>query len=295
MALTYHLLDSYDKRFVPESWSFGLDEHSQGLRLASQPTGLDGALFKHMRQKNARQAGASWVGMDRDINSITLDVHVGPFDSAEEAVDTHARWRNTVGDGSKVSEFHVIDDSDANPLHVWLPVRMSKLVGESSQVQIAEDWYAREQVTFESDTSFWQGFPVKKSFRVSEVANASLLNRSDVPVYPRYRVYGPGQFTIGTANEYLALQMLTATQCFDINTDPDDAYIRDEKGADAWDRIGVRAWYEPVEDRGVVPFHIEVVNHFQHANTRAEIELPQLFSRAGHVPLPTLATPGGSA
>lgn len=257
---------------APYRWAFG--EPECPLRLASTPTGLGGAPLKHLRQSNARQAGATWRGRVDDINTITLNVQVGPVEPGAPALALWHAWRESLGRGDEVGELHAHGPHGRR----WQYVRLEKEMPDPDFASLEWNGWVNETATLTSDFSFWQGQEVKKFWTPEAFDTATMKNGGDIESFLHYELHGPGTFTVGTADEYHTLPAIPAGQSWHIETDRDNPYIRDRDGRDVWDSVGVKAWYEPVPKGETAQLRLSVTG--AGPSTSATVTLPQLFARA---------------
>ena len=274
-AVSYELVGVPSTGTNPHRWKFG--EPGCPLRLASTPTGLGGAPREHLRQKNARQAGATWRGLNDDINTIGLDVHVGPEYTSPgvDALDVHARWRDSLGRGDELGKFIVTSPRGER----WQYVRFEdEKAPDIDTAGLEWNGYTREKVTLSSDQSFWFAKPVVETFTVAEFATASIRNSADVYSFAKYELDGPGTFTVGTLDEYHTLPAIGAGEKWVIETDRDNAYIHNAAGVDVWDTVGVKYWYDPIPARTTASLKLAVTGST--GATKATVTVPQFYARA---------------
>ena len=274
MTVRYELVGVPSSGTTPPRWRFG--EPGCPLRLAKPPTGLGGAPMAHLRQQNARQAGASWRGRSDDINIIGLDVHVGPeyITTGTEALDIHTLWRDSLGRGDELGQFIVHTHLGQR----WQWVRLEDPMPDVDTAFLEWNKYTREQVKLTSDQSFWLSKPVEQTFTVAEFATASLHNKGTVESFVKYELDGPGTFTVGLIDEYHTLPAIGAGEKWVIETDRDNAYIRNAAGDDVWDTVGVKYWYNPIPPRTDKALKLAVTGST--GATQAKVTLPQMYVRA---------------
>jgi hypothetical protein len=235
----------------------------------------------HARQSNARQPGASWRGRNDDINTVGLDVWIGPVPPAQ-AFDVWQAWRQSLGRGDRLAEFHVYSDFGGATSHTWQYVRLEKEMPAPDFASLEALGEVREQAELTSDESWWRSDPVAPpAYTVAELSGKTITNSGDVPAWMFYELTGPGTFTIGANGETNTLPALAAGEVWRIETDSEDPYIRNAAGVDKWNLVGLKAWYEPIPAGETVPLNLSVTG--SNANTRVRVVLPQKHTTA--VPL----------
>lgn len=271
-AVRYELVGVPIPGRAPRRWAFNTP--GCPLRLASTPTGLGGAPRKHVRQTNARQKGATWRGTTYDINSIGLDVRVGPVKPGRTAVELHSEWRDSLGTGEQVGEFHVFGPRGER----WQYVRLDEAMPDPDLTGLEWNGVTTERVKLSSDSSLWMAHPVVLPLTPAEFPGARIRNGGDVDSALAWELTGPGTFTIGTPTEHHKLPAIPAGETWTVDTDPDNPSIRDQTGRDRWDEVGIVAWYEPVPAGRTVDLTLTVTG--SGSGTRAVVRLPQLHTRA---------------
>ncbi|RYF58694.1 MAG: hypothetical protein EOO27_11670 [Comamonadaceae bacterium] len=275
MTVRYELVGVDAPNSPQYRWEFGAPDCP--LRLATTPTGLGGAPMVHARQSNARQPGASWRGRNDDINTIELNVRVGPVPPAQ-ALEVWQAWRQSLGRGDKLAEFHVYSELG----HTFQYVRLEKEIPAPDFAALEWLGEVTETAILTSDESWWRSDPVDVTYNYSSyVQGTKITNEGDVPGWMRYEITGPGTFTIGVGGEYNTLPTLAAGETWIIETDAEDPYIRNTAGVDKWNLVGLKAWYKPVPAGSTVP--LDWVVSGGNANTKARFVLPQKYTTA--VPL----------
>lgn len=254
-------------------WAFGDPECP--LRLASTPTGLGGAPFKHSRQSNARQPGATWRGRVDEYNTIGLDVHIGPVPPAE-AVELWSTWRASLGRGDRLAEFHTYSPAGGDR---WQYVRLEQSTRDPGLDLLAEGGYAFEHVELGSDVAWWESAPIEQAYTLAEPAPATIRNHGDVPAWARWTVTGPGVFTLGLDGEAVTLPALAAGESWEIETDPEGPHVRDTAtNTDRGDRLGVKAWFRPAAADRASQITATITGGT--SDSRVELRLPQLWTVA---------------
>lgn len=275
MTVRYELVGVDAPNSPQYRWEFGAPDCP--LRLATTPTGLGGAPLVHARQSNARQAGASWRGRNDDINTVGLDVWIGPVPPAQ-AFDLWQMWRQSLGRGDRLAEFHVWSDFG----HTWQYVRLEKEMPAPDFAALEVLGEVREQATLTSDESWWTADPVEPpAYTAAQLSGKTITNSGDVPAWMFYELTGPGTFTIGANGEYHTLPALAAGEVWRIETDSENPYIVNAAGADRWPLVGLKAWYKPIPAGTTAPLNMSVTG--SNSNTRVRVVLPQKYTTA--VPL----------
>jgi hypothetical protein len=235
----------------------------------------------HARQSNARQPGASWRGRNDDINTIELNVRVGPVPPAQ-ALEVWQAWRQSLGRGDKLAEFHVYSDIGGVTSHTWQYVRLEKEIPAPDFASLETLGKVDETAILTSDESWWRSESVENTQFFQSFDNTSQIkNDGDVPAWAFYEITGPGTFTIGVGDEFNTLPALAAGEVWHIETDAENPYIRNAAGVDKWNLVGLKAWYEPVPPKTSVPLRWHVTGST--AATKARFVLPQKYTTA--VPL----------
>lgn len=243
------------------------------IRLAATPTGLGGAPFKHQRVANARQAGADWVGRDDEINVIGLKLTIGPMRAGKPAREVFTRWRNALGYGDEVGEFHVYCDGE----HFWQYVRYEE-PAKDPKIDLLDDiGWMQEEIKLSSDLSWWRAPDFEETYDQATFFEARIRNDGDVDSWPRYDITGPGVFVIGQADDFVTLPAIGVGQKWDINTDPEDAYIRDGNGVDKWKSVGIQRWRKAFKRKSVTP--IMISSGGTTSASSVKVTLPQLYRR----------------
>jgi hypothetical protein len=210
-----------------------------------------------------------------------LDVWIGPVPPAQ-AFDVWQAWRQSLGRGDRLAEFHVYSDFAGVTSHTWQYVRLEKEMPAPDFAALEALGEVREQAELTSDESWWRSQSVDNTYNYSAyVQGTRVMNSGDVPGYMYYELTGPGTFTIGMGGEYHTLPALAAGEVWHIETDPEDPYIRNAAGVDKWNLVGLKAWYKSVPAGTSLPLDWLVSG--SNANTKARFVLPQKHTTA--VPL----------
>ncbi|MCZ4557990.1 hypothetical protein O4215_20725 [Rhodococcus maanshanensis] len=254
-------------------WKFG--DPGCPLRLAQTPTGLGGAKFKHSRQSNARQPGATWRGRVDEINLIKLALRIGPVTEGAPALALWHSWRASLGRGEALAEFHVRSPGGGDRFQ-W--VRLEEAVPDPDLTGLEWNGYMDEEVILAGDFPWWIGEAFERTYTPAQFAGLTITNAGDVPSWPYVELTGPGTFTFGVGTEAIVLPAIGPGQKWRIETDDEAPFVRNAAGADVWDQLGPKAWFQNVPANDTVPLNLSVTG--AGAGTSALIRLPQMFERA---------------
>ncbi|NKR32284.1 hypothetical protein GS504_15600 [Rhodococcus hoagii] len=253
-------------------WKFG--DPLCPVRLATTPTGLGGAPFKHQRLANARQPGADWVGRDDEINVIGLDVRVGPMTPGKPARDVFKRWRAALGYGDEVGEFRVYLDDEK----LWQETRFEEPSRDPDLSMLDEIGFLAEKVKIASDLSWWHAPAIVRTFTPAQFDKAQIPNDGDVDSWLHYEIHGPGEFTVGVGDDRVQLPYIGPDEVWDIETDEQAPHIHDGLGRDVWERVGVQRFARSVRRSSTAAITLEATG--TGATTSVKVTLPQLYRRA---------------
>lgn len=255
-------------------WRFG--EPDCPLRLASTPTGLGGAPLTNTGQSNARQPGRTFRGQVRDYNPIKAIVRVGPVEPGAVALDLWNDWRESLGTGNELAEWHVHSPRGGDRFQY---VRLDKDIPDPDFAALEWLGEVTEEANLASDFSYWNGKGVEKTFTPANFAGAKTIkNLGDVDSWAYYEVTGPGTFTLGVDGETVILPALAAGETWHIDTDYEAPYVRNAAGVDKQEALGVKAWFKPVPANATTTLTVNVTG--SNANTRALVKLPGYYTRA---------------
>lgn len=250
------------------------------LRLASDPTGIEGAAFGFDDQKNVGQAGVVYRARNDEPNFIGLDIHVGPVPKGPEAQALLQRVWDGFGRGQHIHRFKSITDAGGERFQETRLAEVTALP-TSMLTQMRDTGYARIQKTLRSDETWFRKRPVERLFTAAQFAGATVLSESQEPVWPYFEITGPITLpSIGLGTESVLLPTIGAGQTWTIQTDPDFFDIRDHLGADrTW--VG-RRWYQqaPAVPPGAdepITVPIIITGSGITTATRVKVILPQLF------------------
>ncbi|WP_039823261.1 hypothetical protein [Nocardia testacea] len=259
---------------LPRSiWRFGDPECP--LRLAKPPKGVGGAPIGHVRQANARQAGATWRGLNREINLITLEVHVGPVESGETAVDLWHTWRASLGDGQALAEFHALSPGGGDRFQY---VRRETAIPDPSFELLTDVGWCTETAVLGSDESWWLGQTVNPVITPDLFAGRTIRNDGDADGWLLWALTGPGRYSIGVGTESVTLPMLAPGEVWTVETNPEYPHIRNAAGVDVWESAGNIAWYQSVPPGATVPLNISGTS--LGSASQVEVWMPQKYERA---------------
>lgn len=255
-------------------WRFG--EPECPLRLARTPTGLGGAEAAHVRQANARQLGATWRGIKREINLIGLEVRVGPVEPGAVALDLWRTWRRSLGNGEQLAEFHAISSGGGRRFQY---VRRENSMPDCPLDLLENVGEVTEEAVLGSDDSPWNGDPVHPDpFAPGQFADQEIHNGGDFDSWVFWKITGPGTFSIGTGAESVTLPAIPGGTYWTVETNPQYPHINNALGVDVWELAGNVGWYEPVPAGDTVPLNISATG--TSSATRVEVWLPQLYELA---------------
>lgn len=258
-------------------WAF--NDPTCPLRLASDPTGIEGAEFGFDDQKNVGQAGVTYRARNDEPNYIGLDIHVGPVPPGAAAQELLQRVYNSFGRGKQIHTFHCDTDYGGDRTQL---VRLAKVtpLTDSALTRMRDSGYARIPLAqFRSDESWFRKKPAEETFTAVQFAGASMLSESVEPVWPYFELTGPITTpTLGVAGEAIPLPTIGAGQTWTIDTDPDFFSIRDHLNVDrSW---VLRYWHTqaPAARPGeTVTVPVTITGTGTNANTKLKVVLPQLF------------------
>jgi len=287
VPLRYSLLGVQIPGMVRELWQFGepslgAQNGMQHVGLRTTPKGLGGAPFEHVRQRNARSTRSTWRGRNDGINTIGLDVKLGPTHLGDDAVALHTRWRNSLGRGEELLEFRV--ESPGVYGYRFQYVRLEAAMPDPDYFLLEIAGEAFEECTLGSDETYWRGNVHTETFAPTATAglrafaDADVYNEGDVDTWGEYLLRGPGSYTIGTGADTVTLPTLAAGAVWDIGTDPEDFYIRDAQGVDRGELVGAKAWFMPILARTDTALVITATG--TNADSRVEYTMPTYFQRA---------------
>lgn len=259
-------------------WSF--NDPACPLRLASDPTGIEGAAFGFDDQKNVGQAGVVYRARNDEPNYIGLDIHVGPVQPGAGAQGLLQRVYRSFGRGKQIHRFHSITDERGD---LFQDVRLAEVtpLTTNALTQMRDSGYARIQARFRSDETWFRKDPVVKTFTAAQFSGASMVSESQEPVWPHFTITGPITApAIGVAGESIPLTTaIGAGQTWTINTDPDHFQITDHAGVDrTW---VLRYWHKQApavpEGADTVTVPVTITGGGTTAATSVTVTLPQLF------------------
>lgn len=287
MPLRYSLLGVAIPNRPRELWEFGepslADQNGlQDIGLRTTPKGLGGAEFEHVRQRNARSTRSTWRGRNDSINVITLDVKLGPTMVGDDAIELHTRWRKSLGRGDQLLEFRVESPGVAG--YRFQYVRLEKAMPDPDYFLLEIAGEAFEECVLGSDETFWRGpirtevFAPTATGSLRSFAQATVVNDGDVDAWPEYSLLGPGTYKVGTGTDTVTLPALSIGQRWDIGTDPEDFYIRDQTSVDRGELVGAKAWFEPIPANSTVP--LVITGTSTTSASRVTVTLPTYFQRA---------------
>ncbi|WP_280273370.1 hypothetical protein [Nocardia wallacei] len=255
-------------------WQFG--EPDCPLRLAEAPKGVGGAPIVHVRQANARQAGATWRGSNRDINLITLTVRLGPVEPGEVALDLWNTWRDSLGDGQALAEFHVISPGGGDRFQY---VRRENQIPDPSFDLLNDVGWCTETAVLGSDESWWNGATVNPpTYTPDTFAGRTIHNDGDVAAWVFYKLTGPGRYSIGVDGETQTLPTIPAGETWTVETNPEYPHIHNGAGLDVWEQAGNVGWYKSVPAKSTVALNISGTATSE--ASRIEVWMPQKYERA---------------
>lgn len=250
------------------------------LRLATDPTGIEGAQFNFDDQRNVGQAGVTYRARNDEPNYIGLDIHVGPVRSGATAQELLQLVYASLGRGKQIHRFKCITDAGGERFQ---DVRLAEVtpLNTSALTQARDFGYARiPKVSLRSDETWFRKFPAVRTFTAAQFSGASMVSESVEPVWPHFTITGPITApSIGVAGESVTLPTIGAGQTWVINTDPDHFEIRDHTGADrTW---VLRYWHKqapavpPGDTTVTVP--VTITGAGTNSSTSVTVTLPQLF------------------
>jgi hypothetical protein len=269
--------------------TIGEESFETPLRLAKDPGGLGGAPGRHDDDQNVDQAGVTWRARMFEPNVLTLPIRFGPLDAGEAALDRYCEYRDAMGDGRQVGEFHVTSVRRGirrDRFQYWrLPDGALPEANYSAAVNVG--FVDEGDVQLRSDESWWRQVPVEKTWTPAQFAGASVPNVCDDDVWPYFEITGPiTNPTFGVAGESITiLTTISAGQVWKINTDPNRFQILNAAGVDvSW----VRAYWRKRAPRrtaaslnnGTSDVPVTLGGSGTSAATRVKIVLPQVFRSA---------------
>lgn len=251
------------------------------LRLVSDPTGVAGAPFKNVRLQNVSQAGSTWVGRNDEIMPVTLEVHSkGSGLKGDAAVALWSDWRATLGRGDETLILRGISPGGGTREQV---IRLESCNGDANFDQMYVSGYFREKATLASDESWFRKSELHLTFAAAGFGAASINNVADIEAPARYKVTGPITApVIGTVDESVTLTgtTISAGQSVEINTDPENPYIKDVASGinlwpDVWENKGSPVYWRKMIPKGTKAFAFG--GSGTTGATQIEVFLPQLY------------------
>lgn len=251
------------------------------LRLASDPSGIEGAAFGFDDQTNVGQAGVTYRARNDEPNFIGLDIHVGPVPSGPGAQELLQRVHRSFGRGKQIHRFHCITDTGGDRFQ---DVRLAEVTPLTTNAlsQMEHSGYAKIQARFRSDETWFRKAPAVRSFVRSDFysGNPIMVSESQEPVWPYFAITGPLTTpVIGIDGENIPLPTIGAGQTWTINTDPEHFEIRDHTGTDrTW---VLRYWHTQApavpEGADTVNVPVTITGGGATTDTLVTVTLPQLF------------------
>lgn len=283
LSVTYHLVG-----VDGSGWNFvgaGNVSLASPLRLSKTPTGLGGVPPKHDDDQNVDQAGVTWRASMYDPNIIGLMIRFGPVPAGDAAVAAYLAYRDALGDGRRLGEFHVTGPRRTT-FQAW------RIAGELPELNLDAAYdcgYVDEgAVALRSDESWWRTVPYEMTFTAAQFPTARIDNVADEDAWAYYELTGPiNAPKLGLLTEEVTLPNIAAGQTWKISTDPNDFYIRDHLGVDRSFYGGVLLpgrWYVKApgsaSDISNTNIPVKISGTGTNANTRLKVVLPQMFRSA---------------
>ncbi|OOL31853.1 hypothetical protein GQ85_10990 [Rhodococcus rhodochrous] len=250
-----------------------LSQSSGPVKLHTDPEGVEGAEFAFDDQQNVDQPGVTFRARMFDPNYLGLDCKVGPVTPGPAAAELLARWRDSLGHGTALHEFHAISDWGGDRFQV---VRLAaKLPPPPLAHMAAHGVVLHDKVRLRSDESWWRKRPAVRTFTADQFAGAVIPSESQDPVWPHFTITGPITTpTLGVAGEAVPLPTIAAGDTWTIETDPNWFALTDSLGADrSW--VG-RRWYTRAP-AGRLDVPVTITGTGTTAATEVTVTLPQLF------------------
>jgi hypothetical protein len=259
-------------------WAF--NEPMCPLRLASDPTGIEGAPFDFDDQENAGQAGVSFRARNDRPNVIGLDIHVGPVEPGPGAQDLLQRVVSSFGRGKEIHTFTCATETGGARTQLVRLAGGPVALSTSMLTQMRDHGYARIKATFRSDETWFRKAPVVRTLTAAQFAGATVVSESEEPAWPHWVITGPITLpTIGVDGEAVTLPTISVGQTWTIDTDPDYFSIVDQAGTDrSW--VG-RYWTKPVlpvtPGQATRTVSVTISGTGTTGATRVVLTVPQLF------------------
>lgn len=264
-------------------WPFvghGAVSLTRPLRLAATPTGLGGPPPEHDDDQNVDQAGVTWRAAMYGPNMIGLKVRFGPVVPGPLALQRFLAYRDAIGDGTQVGEFHVAGPR-RRTVQKWR--RAGELPDPDYKALLNVGLVNEDPIVLRSDESWWRTDPIEKTFAAGDFATASIDNDADENDWPYYEITGPITAPkIGLLGEQVQLPNIAGGQTWKISTDPNEFYIRDHLGVDRTFYGGVALpgrWYvrAPARTRGIP---VTITGTGTSGATGVKVVLPQKYRSA---------------
>lgn len=237
------------------------------VRLASIPTGLQGASFDHDWQQIVGMDGALHRGTTDLTGTIGMQVWVVDPRSSSWARTQHARWREALGRGRDTCRLFVVSRESG---YWWIDARADN-VSEANYLATASKPGAvgeiGETVQWVTDRSYWQSFDEQRTYDRDSCRTASLVNRGDQPAWLRWTVTGSHDgVRLGVGDDTVTLPaQKTLDAGYVIDTDPLWPSITDTTGVNLQPDMPDAFWHQPLPPRGQqrgnsVPLTIQPTN-----------------------------------
>ncbi|AWB84772.1 hypothetical protein [Corynebacterium liangguodongii] len=244
-------------------WAFGAPDSP--VRLATIPTGLQGAGFKHDYQEFVGIDGGLYRGTTDQRASITLKLWVADPRSSAWARRQHTLWRESLGRGKTPARLYVISKESG---YWWVDVRPETIaevdyMAESDVPGSVGE--IGEVVTFTTDRSFWTRFDEIREFTPATGFTASLRNLGDQEAWLRWSITGahngveigigddtrllPDPRTLRKYSDFLAGK--DPIYGYLIDTDETWPTIMSTSGEDLQPLFPMVWWSKPLPPRGV--------------------------------------------
>ncbi|SDR76227.1 hypothetical protein SAMN04488539_0287 [Corynebacterium timonense] len=168
-------------------WAF--DAPDSPVRLATVPTGLQGAPFKHDYQEFVGVEGGLYRGTVDERGSITLKVWVADPRSSAWARRQHALWRESLGRGKTPSRLYAVSKESG---YWWIDVRPESIAEVDYMADATPGLVGElgEVVTFTTDKSFWTRFEETRIFTPATGFAAEMRNLGDQEAWLRWAITG---------------------------------------------------------------------------------------------------------
>jgi hypothetical protein len=277
---------------------------TEGVWLAEGVKGFEKPDVTQVTQTATRVPGRQYLRTIYKPREVDLNLGIGDIGAGPQR--TGRTWRDLkqqfLRSMSPEMPGRLLVQSDSGGVR-YLDCRLDSAPDPLPATDPGLQGFLLQPVTLVSDSAFWSGLDVTRSFlydvqpvnyysgaagvggsvvtisRASQLSSATVNNPGDHEVFPRWTLTGPGTPTFGVGEQATTLPPLNAGDVIMVDTDPTRATVVNGLGQSVFRTVRARNFSVPLPSGLNVPLHLNI-NGGAYMTSGITVAFTPLFNEA---------------